>query len=142
MSKSYVVSTDRVVIKRTNFGSQGEATLEWINPEREAEVDAAKDTPFRMTNPGEFLYWNGQRRTMTGVVEDAEVYETVDAAESAAFLASALDPSLAGHLHVIEKDVAFRREKPNIEGRAREKARHKEFMENRFKLGGGEGGGI
>ena len=141
MSKSYVVSTDRVFIKRVGL-TPVDVTLEWITPEREAEVAASKDTPFRMLNPGEFLYWNGHARTMTGVVEDADVFETVDAAESAAFLAATLDPSLAGHLHVTEKDVAFGWEKPNIEERAREKARYKEFMENRYKLGGGEGGGI
>ena len=142
MSKSYVVSTDRVVIKGVNFTGNDGTTLEWISPERDAEVAASKDTPFRMLDRGEFLYWNGFAREMTGVVEDAEVFETVDAAESAAFIASALDPNLAGHLHVTEKDVAFRREQPNIQERARAKARHEEFQKNRFKLGGGEGGGI
>lgn len=140
--KGYLVSTDRVIIKGFNFTSQGETTLEWVSPEREAEIAATKFTAFRLADPGEFLYWDGQHRIMTGIVELAEVFDSADAAESGAFIASAFDPNLAGHLHVVEKDVAFKREKENIERRAQMEVERKKFQENRFKLGGGEGGGI
>lgn len=130
----YYVQTD--ILKMTPGGEHV-----WITLEEEASALASKDTPFGiLITGGERFYWNGTTKTMDGAVERAMVYPTTEEAESEAFLAACLDPNLAGHVHVVQREHALALEKNRIEARRREEEKAKFHAQNRFKLGAKDGG--
>lgn len=111
----------------------------WVTEEDERDALRSKDTPMSYIVGGERFYWNGETKTMDGAVERAVVYPTVDEAESQAFIATCLDPNLAGHVHVISEADALKLEKSRIEGRKINEARARAHAENRYRLGPKEG---
>jgi hypothetical protein len=129
----YYVQTD--ILKPDSFTGNHV----WVTEEEEQDALRSKDTPMSYIVGGERFYWNGETKTMDGAVERATAYPTVAEAESQAFIASCLDPNLAGHVHIIAEADALKLEKGRIEARKREAAQYKAHMENRFKLGNKEG---
>lgn len=114
----------------------------WRDPQKnrfEWEADRNRVEGLEWLSPRyEHFYWHGEKRTWFGAVEDAMSYPTKEEAEGQAVFAMALDADVAGHMHIVSRREAFKREEFNIERRTHEKKAREQHDKMRFKLGPGE----
>jgi len=90
-------------------------------------------------------YWNGSARAWFTEIERAEVYTTIEEAESQAVIAVALDARVAGHVEIVPESVALLRENEGIAERRHQKATRTKmanYYTEGHKIGPDEGGVI